>query len=479
MINIIAAHAADIVAATGYRAAAIAAAHRATIICAAHATGLVAAADYRAAAIAAAHRALIHAADAAHVILTRKVGIRDLHIYHGPAAVNHAKQTNQAGTLSIHIQSGDGFSVAVKCTGIKSICITYRRPAFKAAAGVQAAVRIQHAGVDGDVVHHNGIDGCILVVGDFVGEPVQMPRGGKLVNTTIRCTVDDVGALGRFRRGDGQHRRGRTLRFPQHHGQAQNIAAVGQDEALRQDGPEDVRALVSPGLHGEVRADPVPKGQLLPVQCNGGGQQFQNIVIPRDVFRAGKGQHRIPAVRVDDLPFVHPFPVGDDLLLWLVGFGFRLGALRADKAAGLTLHSGCIAAGFIMGGMDTGGDLCHAAGFLRANMGAGVRRLFLPLRGEHAVAVALRPVDMGTGRGEAIAVVAADMGAGLPLHSFHVAAFRGMGRMVLAQPVPFFRESEDRQQGKHHCPAQRQRQQPPGRLGFHPFSHKHRSFFRA
>ena len=254
----------------------------------------------------------------------------------------------------------------------------------------------------------------------------------------------------------------------------QDIAALGQNIPFGQGGLKGEVAPGGAGLHGIVIADPIAEGQRLAVCRDLGGQVLHHVLKVRGgVLRhAGHGK---AAGFVQPFVRVYPRPAGDDL----VGRILRLrlpGARRADIPAGLPLHRCHIAAGFVMGGMDTGGGLCHAAGLLRADVGAGVRRLILPLVGENTVAVARRLVDMGTGRGQGKAVVAADMGAVLPLHSGHIAAFRGMGRMVLAQPFVSLRESKDRQQGKHHCRAQRQRQKPPGHLGFHPVPHKHRSF---
>ena len=254
----------------------------------------------------------------------------------------------------------------------------------------------------------------------------------------------------------------------------QDIAALGQNIPFGQGGLKGEVAPGGAGLHGIVIADPIAEGQRLAVCRDLGGQVLHHVLKVRGgVLRhAGHGK---AAGFVQPFVRVYPRPAGDDL----VGRILRLrlpGARRADIPAGLPLHRCHIAAGFVMGGMDTGGGLCHAAGFLRADVGAGVRRRFLPWVGENTVAVARRLVDMGTSRGQGKAVVAADMGAVLPRHGSHIAAFRGMGRMVLAQPFVSLRESKDRQQGKHHCRAQRQRQKPPGHLGFHPVPHKHRSF---
>ena len=256
----------------------------------------------------------------------------------------------------------------------------------------------------------------------------------------------------------------------------QDVSAVFQHIALGQGGLKDVLAFIS-ALLGVGIASPLPKGQFLAVRQNGHGQQPKNIVKPHHILRAGKGQQHLSAVRVDGIPIVHPFPVGDDGIP--VGFLLRLsGADLADKAAGPTRHGFHIAAAVVMGGMDAGVGLCHAAGFLRADVGAGIRGLFLPFRLKLAVRVAACVMGMPAVGGDRIALVTADMGAVLPLHRRRIAAVRRVLGMVLTQPVAFRREGGRGQKGKHHNDAQRQRQKPLCALQFMPKFHIDRPFLR-
>ena len=93
----------------------------------------------------------------------------------------------------------------------------------------------------------------------------------------------------------------------------------------------------------------------------------------------------------------------------------------ADKGAGCPRCGRGIAAGFVMLVLAVQCS-CDAAGVCAAHMGAGIRRLFLTLRREHAVGIALLRVGMDAlGRGR-IALLRMYMGAGAFRDCFAVAA---------------------------------------------------------
>ena len=132
--------------------------------------------------------------------------------------------------------------------------------------------------------------------------------------------------------------------------------------------------------------------------------------------------------------------------------------------------------------MFIGAGMClrHAAGFLRAGcVGTGIRRLFLPLSGKHAVGVAAFVMDMLTVGGDRIAFLTADMTAVMPLHRRHIAAARRVLTMMLTQPVAFRRDGGHGQHSQHHHDAQRQRQKPPHWVCIRPFFHMYRPLSRV
>ena len=202
-------------------------------------------------------------------------------------------------------------------------------PEFKAAC-VQVAIRIQHARVDLNIIHQDGV--VIHAFVDLLGKPVQMSRRGKLIGSDVFIDTNGKCTRARLFQREPQRRHRFPLRVAQDHGQAQDVGAVGQGVALGQGGFKDVLALVGAGFHGVIRAEPIPKGQFLPVRQNRHRQQSGHILKIGDSFRAGKGQMGKAGLRVDDCEFLilNPFPAGNHL----AGIGgFRLCQQRLQGGA--------------------------------------------------------------------------------------------------------------------------------------------------